>query len=467
MSDTAKSNSDKGTKTADKRVSAPPTAKGGDLIFSGVTAGTTDTVPDQKTKGKEVASSKEPAGKGESAAHPDGEPDKKEAERQRKMDAMRRKAEEAKAKVAVEAMNRMSLFDSTQASSWELTGTHSLGAMKAVDGSIIISGRNIGAEQKEPDWTEEQRKAIAIAKSTELMVRPVNNTRVSVMDDAMEFVGRDEMGTLVPTERAYASSLAPSEYLIGIGPEKFDVTGSPRFYADVVLADINGTWLSNQWTSEGVVIEGLAANVLMQQNKPGNTSGRRIGHHFARIGLPAYAFGPLFYTLGSKFEGCLAQVTQTTGYYWLNASWGVTSFNAVFSYLNDDGELKKEQSLVNVMRMLDGKSSLSLATVAISITCAAKMVDGKPTPDRNVYGLSVKLHNAFGVDVVDFHGPSQQGSTGLSVPARIAKFAKPMGRSKIVQGTGTGSIFATGASPFAQAGNTAPVTKSSTTKSYM
>ncbi len=70
----------------------------------------------------------------------------------------------------------------------------------------------------------------------------------------------------------------------------------------------------------------------MQANRPGNTSGRRIGQHFARIGLPAHAFGPLLNTLGRKFDGCLSQVTPTRGYYWMNASWGVSSFNATFSY---------------------------------------------------------------------------------------------------------------------------------------
>lgn len=389
------------------------------------------------------------------------------SDRQAKMDALKKRTAEKKEKALVEAVNRVALFDSTQASGWETTGTHALGAMKMGPDSIVISGRNIGAEQREPDWTTEQMQVINKARSTILFVQQVTNTRRSVMDANMEYVGRDETGTIVPTEKAYVSTLDPSTYCIGIGPEKYDVTGSPRYYADVVVADINGNWLANQWTSEGIIIEGVAQNVLMQQNRPGNTSGRRIGHHFARIGLPAYAFGPVFNTLGSKYEGCMSQVTSTKGYYWLNASWGVTSFSATFSYRSESG-IQNVTNLVDVMRMLNGKSSLCLGTVAISLTCPAKMIDGKPVPDKSSYGLSVKMHNAFGVDVVDFHGPSQQGSTGLTVPARIAQKAKIMGASRATTGTGVGSIFAaSGMSAFAQGGAAVPTIKTTETKSYM
>lgn len=147
---------------------------------------------------------------------------------------------------------------------------------------------------------------------TTLAVQAVNNTRHSVTDPDIKFVGREENGGIVPTENAYFSTLNPSQHCIGVGPEKYD--------ADVVVADIEGNWLVNQWTSEGVIIEGVAQNVLMQQNRPGNTSGRRIGYHFAKIGLPADAFAPLFSTLSSKYDGVTSQVTSTKGYYWMNVS---------------------------------------------------------------------------------------------------------------------------------------------------
>ena len=246
------------------------------------------------------------------------------------------------------------------------------------------------------------------------------------MDPDQKFVRRDNSGSIVPTEKAYVSSLEPSQYCIGAGPEKYDVTGSPRYYSDVVVADIRGNWLINQWTSEFVVIEGVAQNVLMQTNTTGNQSGRRIGHHFVRVGLPKIGFGPLFYTINAELPGVMAQVSETEGYYWMNASWGVSSSQGTFAYRTESG-ITKTTNLVDVMKMLNGMSSLCLATLAISITRPARMVDGKPVAAKTGFGLSVKLHNAFGVERVDYRGPPQQGSTGMMVPTRITGGAKIMG----------------------------------------
>jgi hypothetical protein len=365
----------------------------------------------------------------------------KTTEKKSKMDKLRDKADKAQENVIVSQAERLSLFDSTNAAKWETTGTASQKAMNIVEGGFMVSGRNIGAEQKEPKWDSKQLHAIRTLSMTKLSIMPVTDTRRSVMDPAMEFVGKDEGGSIVPTERAYVSSLDPTQYCIGTGPEKYDVTGSPRYYSDVVVADVNGQWLINQWTSEMVVIEGVAQNVLMQTNRTGNQSGRRIGYHFARVGLPKMAFGPLFYTMSSQYPGVMAQIAETEGYYWTNASWGVSSFQGTFAYMGETG-IQKTTNLVDVMRMLNGKSSLSLATLAISITCPAKMVDGKPVVDKSAYGLSIKLHNAFGYETVDYHGPPQQGSTGMMVPSRIAGMAKVMNRGSSSTMGGNSGIFA-------------------------
>lgn len=392
------------------------------------------------------------------------------AAREAKLEALKKKSDASKEKALNEMMKKVELFDSTQASGWKTTGTHILGAMKTEDGSLVVSGKNIGAEQKEPEWSEDQLSVIDKAKTTLLPINGVNNTRRSVIDSNMEFVGRDDHGSIVPTEKAYVSSLDTSQYCIGLGPDKYDVTGSPRYYSDLVVADINGNWLINQWTSEGIILEGVSQQVIMQQNRPGNTSGRKIGVHFVRIGLPAYAFGPMFYSLSQRFPGCMSQVTITRGYYWLNASWGVSSFNATFSYLNEQGKLASLASLADVMRMLNGKSSMCLGTVAISITCPAKMVDGKPVADKETFGLSVKMHNAFHVDEVDFHGPPQQGATGMNIPSRIAQKAKAM-ISKSSAGMGmSGGIFSPqNTSVFGSAGKSmeVPNNQNSVGKSYM
>lgn len=41
--------------------------------------------------------------------------------------------------------------------------------------------------------------------------------------------------------------------------------------------------------------------------------------------------------------------------------------------------ISKTRNLTNVLRIINGKSSLCVGTIAMSITCVAKMVDGKPT----------------------------------------------------------------------------------------
>ncbi|KAL9122243.1 MAG: hypothetical protein Q9187_001195 [Circinaria calcarea] len=394
----------------------------------------------------------------------DKTPDKKS-----KMDKLREKANKAQTNAIISQAERLSLFDSTKASEWETTGTASQRAMNVVEGGYMVSGRNIGAEQKEPKWDTKQLQAIRTLSMTKLNIMPVTDTRRSVMDPEMEFVGKDQNGSIVPTEKAYVSSLDPSQYCIGTGPEKYDVTGSPRYYSDVVVADINGQWLINQWTSEMVVIEGVAQNVLMQTNRTGNQSGRRIGYHFARVGLPKMAFGPLFYTMSTQFPGVMAQIAETEGYYWTNASWGVSSFQGTFAYMSENG-IQRTTNLVDVMRMLNGKSSLALATLAISITCPAKMVDGKPVADRSAFGLSIKLHNAFGYEVVDYHGPPQQGSTGMMVPSRIAGMAKMMNGSSVMKSTmgGGSSIFASANKGlFGTAGAGASSIKSDDNISYM
>jgi len=384
-----------------------------------------------------------------------------------KLEALREASSASKEKAISESLKKMELFDSTTAADWKTTGAHALGAMKKESGSIIVTGRNIGAEQREPEWSPEQSEVIKKATSTRLEVRSYDDTRRSIMDPDQEYVGRDDNGSIVPTEKAFVSTLTPEEYVIGLGPEKYDTTGTPRYYMDAVVASNTGAWLVNQWTSDSVVIEGVAQNVLMQQNRTGNTSGRRIGHHFARIGLPKYAFGPLFATLSEDFPGTMTQVAQTKGYYWMNASWGVASFQGTFAYRGESG-IERVTNLLDVMRMLNGKSCLCLGTLAISITCKATMQDGKPTMDINSFGLSVKLHNAFAIDYVDYHGPPQQGSTGMQVPSRIAENARIMSRNTTSMPTsGAGMFSSANKGLFGKVNAPAPTIKSADNNSYM
>jgi hypothetical protein len=63
------------------------------------------------------------------------------------------------------------------------------------------------------------------------------------------------------------------------------------------------------------VVNGVAEAILNAPPMPGAKNNRRIGHNFARISLPKFAFGPLFNTLETNFAGILNYVRQSEGYY--------------------------------------------------------------------------------------------------------------------------------------------------------
>ncbi|KAK6436905.1 hypothetical protein LTR95_006909 [Oleoguttula sp. CCFEE 5521] len=358
-------------------------------------------------------------------------------------------------KTVLDKIEKMNLFDSTKANEAKTRGTSGLGTMKMQEGNMMIAGRN--------------KKFIETMTNTALIVNDVKDSRRSIIDPDQKYVGRDEQGSVGPTEEGYISALDPSKYCVGIGPFKYDITGSPKHYSDAVVAGIRGDWMLNQWTSEWVVVEGVAPDVFMKQHRVGaaTQSNRRIGINFARIGLPKLSFGPLFNTLSQNFPGIMSSIIETPGYYWMNASWGVSSFAATFAYM-EDGQLKKTSNLGDVMRMLGGKSSLALATVAISITCASKQEGERQVPDKSSFGLSVKLHNAFGVNIVDYHGPPQQGSTGMMIPKRFITGAQSM-KGSTGGASGMGIFANTGTKPnlFGTGSQTAPSIKSSDNMSFV
>ena len=350
-------------------------------------------------------------------------PLEKTADKKARTNKWRERATKAQTNAVICTVEKISLFDSTKAGKWETAGTSGRKSMNVVEGGYMMSGINIGEGQREPIWTPEQLRVIRMRASTRLEIIQLAKTRWSVKDPDQEFVTTDISGSIVPTERAYVSRLDPHQYCIGTGPANYyDVIGPPSYYSDIVVADITSNWMINQWTSESVVIERVARNVLTKTKQTVKQGGRGIGHHFARVGLPKTAFGPLFHTMMAHFPGVMAQVSETEGYYWMTATWGVSSSPAIFAYRTESG-ITKTNNLMDVMWMLNGKSSLCLATLSISITNPAKMVDGELEADGTVFGLSVKLRNATGVEKVDYHGPPQQGST-VMVPSRVAGAAR-------------------------------------------
>ncbi|ROV88287.1 hypothetical protein VPNG_10325 [Cytospora leucostoma] len=108
-----------------------------------------------------------------------------------KLDALRKKAEASHEKTTADSIRKSELFDSTGVSEWKTTGTHVLGVMKNDSNMITIVDKNIGAEQKEPEWTPEQ---------------------LEFLDPYIQFIGRDANGSIVPIERTSLSALDPSQY---------------------------------------------------------------------------------------------------------------------------------------------------------------------------------------------------------------------------------------------------------------
>ena len=362
---------------------------------------------------------------------------------------------------------RAELTDSTNAVSGKVRTAAVSKIATRDEGSYIVSGKNIGSIQKEPKWSAEQMKAIRQATSTLVEIMALNDSRTNVPDPNQEYVGVSSDGSIVTMEKAHISNLDPKQYVIGMGPQKFNTTGELRMYTDAVVCDIDQKWLINQWTSDWVVIEGVARDVLMGPTRVGSKSGRRIGHEFARVGLPKFSFGPLFNSLQSQFPRVLSLVKVSDGYYWLNASWCVTGSKGTFFVGNKDGTgLDRENHLSSAMSKLNGKSSLSTATLAIAVTCGAKTVDGKAQSTGTNYGLSVKIHQAVHTDVVDFHGPPQTSSSGMQVSAAMLKKAKPLGGSPATN-TGGGILAPTNKTMFANISATAPSVKSDDSTSFM
>lgn len=48
-------------------------------------------------------------------------------------------------------------------------------------------------------------------------------------------------------------------------------------------------------------------------------------------------------------------------------------------------------------------------------------MNGKPTKDVNSYGLSIKLHNALCIDLINYYVPLQQVSVRLTSRAKVSK----------------------------------------------
>lgn len=350
---------------------------------------------------------------------------------------LKKKAEEANVNAAAKQLERLGMFDLTKASDMGVTRLNET-SVKKNEGSYTISGRNIGAGQIEPAWTPEQTEMIKKMTSTVLEVVDIGDSRTSKPDAEGRYVAREEDGTVVATEEAFLSTLDPELYKLGAGQMKVGMTGGASIYVDIVVIAKDESWMINQPTSSFVVIDGVAENILANPPKAGAKNSRRIGHDFARVGLPKFAFGPEFNTLETNFPGILAGVKQSFGYYWLNASWGVSTMKGTYTYKNEEGNVVRTQLLSEVLRMIKGRSSLAVATLAISASFKARKDGDNWVPIMDTAGLSVKLHNAIHVTEVDYHGPPQTGSSGMMVTKSIMDSISPIKRPMTIGGIGGG-----------------------------
>jgi hypothetical protein len=300
--------------------------------------------------------------------------------------------------------------------------------------SFRIEGTNIGSRASEPEWTNEDLQAIATACGIRIGTVMLSETRRSIPDPEGKYLMTADNGTTVTKPAAILPTLTTNEYKLGLGKVKPDEkTGKSKLYSDVVIKGSN--WILSQWTSKNVIMEGVADNILdkpprMINGKP----ERRIGHDFARFGFPKTSFGPVFETLKSIMPSILDGISTTRGYYWMNASWGVTGSPGNFVYAGTGKIRNNTHKLYEAMKMLAGQSSMGAAAIAISIAGESKMEGGKLVPANAKYELSVKVHNMFHIKKVSFRSPPQASATGFEVTSDIYDEAEVL---EAVSGMGT------------------------------
>ncbi|KAK0753551.1 hypothetical protein B0T18DRAFT_424083 [Schizothecium vesticola] len=206
--------------------------------------------------------------------------------------------------------------------------------------------------------------------------------------------GTGEDDVAVTGSEAFLNNIPVSKCCIGMGKPKGDQkTGKTKLYSDIVMRARDSTWVTNQWTCKDIVIEGVPRKILDRtariiHSAVGTSKERRIGHDFARIGLPKIR-------PPQDSPKLLDGVSITAGYYWINASWDVTGNPGKYKYTIAPGKTSETQKLSEVMRMFNDKSSLTQATIATSTAFNGKMWGSTIVRDGDGCDMSLKIHNAF------------------------------------------------------------------------
>lgn len=321
----------------------------------------------------------------------------------------------------------------------------------------VVEGSNIGSQANEPEWTQEQLNQISTATSTRLESMIIGETRRSVPDPGKKYLEIGDKGTVITKPAAYLPKISTSEYKLGLGKGKPDQkVGKARIYSDIVMLGTKANFVLNQWTSMNVIMEGVPQKIL---DKPTRTNAngrpeRKIGHDFARVGLPKASFGPVFETLRDNMPGLFEEVSVTRGYYWLNASWGVTASPGNFIYKDENGMRAQTHRLYDAMKRIMGHSSMGVATIAISISDEVTITEGKPVASGTKYQFSIKLHNMFHMKNVPYRSPPQASATGFEVSDDMFEMAESLSTPSVTSAAfnDTAGMFTPGnINPFASA----------------
>lgn len=289
-----------------------------------------------------------------------------------------------------------------------------------------VEGSNIGSTAREPEWTNDQLQLIAKLKSMRLNTTLMSETRRSTRDPAGKYVGMANEGSITAKTSAWLGNIPWNEFKIGMGrPKPDEKTGKGKIYSDIVMR--GNDWVLNQWTMNGVVMEGVPEHIL---DKPprmiGGRAERRIGHDFVRLGLPALAVGPVLETIRGGMPNVMSSMSVTNGYYWVNASWGVTGNPGKYVYKDAAGIMQTTFKAYDAMKMIMGSSSMGVATIAISVGNNTKMQDGKLLPIAGEEEFSIKIHNMLHLSKVKYSSPPQSAANGFDVSDEIYNMAESL-----------------------------------------
>lgn len=289
-----------------------------------------------------------------------------------------------------------------------------------------VEGSNIGSTAREPVWTSEDLQEIAKLKSMRLNTTLMSETRRSARDPAGKYVGVTHEGAVSAKPSAWLGNIGWNEFRIGMGRAKPDEkTGKGKVYSDIVMK--GNDWVLNQWTMNDVVVEGVPEHILEKAPRMiGGRPERRIGHDFLRIGLSAKKVAPVLETIRAGMPNVMSSMSVTNGFYWVNASWGVTGNPGKFVYKDANGIMQSTYKAYEAMKMIMGSSSMGVATVAISVGNNTKMQDGKLVPIAGEEEFSIKIHNMLHLAKVPYSSPPQSAANGFDVSQDIYDTAESL-----------------------------------------